>query len=101
MRIVNKVTHLDDFVNAAAGLLENGLHSLARCLGLVGDASLDQVAVLVSGDLTRHVDLAVDLDGLALEKSTCQNRGHNYPSNQPPSCLRHGAHGRDHAVQRC
>lgn len=58
--------YLDDFANVAAGFLENGLETLARSLCLVGDAALDQVAVLVGGDLARDEDVLADLDCLAL-----------------------------------
>jgi len=59
-------SHLDDFVHAATGFFEDGLHALTRCLGLVGDAALDQVTVLVGGDLTRDEDVLADLNCLAL-----------------------------------
>jgi len=34
-------TNLDDLADAATGFLEDGLHALAGCLGLVADAALD------------------------------------------------------------
>lgn len=58
--------YLDDLAQRATGLLKNSLHTLAGSLGLVGDATLNEVAILVSGNLTRDKDLTANLDGLAL-----------------------------------
>ena len=40
-------THLEDLAQAAAGFLENGFGTLTACLGLVGDAALDQITRFV------------------------------------------------------
>ena len=60
------MAYLDNLVNAATSLLKNGLEALAGSLGLVGNAALDQVTVLVGRDLTRHKDVLTNLDSLAL-----------------------------------
>ena len=43
--------HLDGTVDVAAGVLEDVLERLAAGLGLVGDATSDEVALGVGGDL--------------------------------------------------
>lgn len=53
-------------MDAAAGVLEDVLERLAAGLGLVGDATLDKVALGVGGDLARDPDLAAGFDGLRL-----------------------------------
>lgn len=58
--------YLDDLAQRATSLLKNSLHALTGSLGLVGDATFNEVAVLVSGNLTRDKDLTANLDGLAL-----------------------------------
>jgi len=59
-------THLDDPAQVATGFGQNGLDALARSLGLVCDAALDQRAGFVGGDLARDEDVWTGLDGLAV-----------------------------------
>jgi hypothetical protein len=64
--VVEEDIDLDDLLNGCVGLLQDGNDVLAALCGLVGDATLDQGAGLVGGDLAGDEDLRTGDDGLGL-----------------------------------
>lgn len=60
------MTHLNDLLNRCVGLLQDRDDVLAALGRLVGDASLNQGASLVRGDLAGDEDLRAGDDGLGL-----------------------------------
>lgn len=64
--VVEEDIDLDDARDVAAGFGEDGNDVLAAHLGLVGDATLNEVSILVGGDLAGDVDGRACNDGLAL-----------------------------------
>ena len=59
--------YLDSAVDVAAGVFKDVLERLAAGLGLVGDATSNEVALGVGGNLARDPDLAGGFNGLGLE----------------------------------
>jgi hypothetical protein len=59
-------SYLDDLGDAASGSLQNRNDVFTTLLGLIGDASPDEVFGSIGGDLTRDEDGATSLDGLGL-----------------------------------
>lgn len=62
-----ELTHLEHARDVRTTLLKDSNDVVAACLGLLGDATLDQVTLSVGRDLARHEDVLADLNSLGLE----------------------------------
>lgn len=59
-------TNPDNLLHTAPGRLENGFQITAALSRLLGDGSVDEIALSVGWDLTGAPDLASCFDGLAV-----------------------------------
>lgn len=69
--VVKEDVDLDDLLNGSVRLLQDGNDVLAALCSLVGDATLDQSAGLVGGNLAGNENLGAGDDGLGLD--VCQS----------------------------
>lgn len=71
-------SHLDNSTDGTASSLEDVLQALAADSRLLGNGALDEVALSISGDLTRDEDVRPSLNGLRLKCNQSVIKHHCY-----------------------